>query len=68
MELEIAQAGKKKDEKKRKGRTIREYVASRRPDFDTTQHQVVVNDVTCDEANLDLLLGPLDWVKIIPKA
>lgn len=53
---------------KGRGRTIREWLADRRPDFDPTQHQVVINDINHEETKLDFPLGPLDRIRIIPKA
>ena len=54
--------------KKRKGRTIREWITSRKPDFNPKQHQVLVNDVNYDnEMLLDLPLGPLDKISITAK-
>jgi len=66
MGLKIAPNAEKTHKRKTRG-TIREWISAR-PDYNPTQHQVMVNDEKYDEAHLDLPLGPLDRIKIIAKS
>lgn len=67
MQLDNSAEESANGHRRSKTKTIREWVDDRHPDFDGSRQHVLVNGIKYEGSLLDLPVGILDRIKVVPK-